>query len=137
MKLDRGAVKLVVALGLSLAAGSALAQSVEIQRALIQRDQQSAEFAARVRGADTSRLEQLHSQQLLDATVRPLSPDPEVARQLQPYQRQQMADERTLALTPPSVKAEPKAEKPAPRLLPLPRRDERLIDPIPAQDPRH
>jgi hypothetical protein len=130
-------MKLAVALGLCLAAGAALAQTAEIQRALIQRDQQSAEFAARVRGADTSRLEQLHQRQLLDATTRPLSPDPEVARQLQPYQRQQMADERTLALTPPTVNVERKAEKPAPRLLPLPRRDERLIDPIPAQDPRH
>lgn len=61
---------------------------VEIQRALIQRDQQSAEFA---RGG----LETLHSNQLRDAG-RPLSGDPAVARELLPYERQQMAREREM-----------------------------------------
>jgi hypothetical protein len=61
---------------------------VEIQRALIQRDQQSAEFA---RGG----LEALHSNQLRDAG-RPLSADPAVARELLPYERQQMAREREM-----------------------------------------
>ena len=73
------------------------AQEQEIQRALIQRDQQSAEFAARIRGMDTSGLEQLHARQLRDAAL-PLNPDPAIARQLEPYQRQKMADERLLAL---------------------------------------
>jgi hypothetical protein len=104
-------------------------QQQEIQRALIQRDQQSAEFAARVRGEDTSRLEQLHARQLLDTLSRPVQPE------LQPYERQKKADERVLAFPAPAVTTK-SPEKP-PRLLPLPRRDERLVDPVPAQDPRH
>ena len=69
-------------------AGNAFADDREIQRALIQRDQQSAEFANR-------RLENLHSNQLRDAG-RPLSPDPVTARELLPYERQQMAREREM-----------------------------------------
>ena len=115
----------------SAACASVFSQEKEIQRALIQRDQQSAEFAARVRGEDTSRLEQLHARQLLDTLSRPVQPE------LQPYERQKKADERVLAFPPP-VAATPKpSEEPPPRLLPLPRRDERLVDPVPAQDPRH
>ena len=116
--------------GVVLAAlcGSALSQQAEIQRALIQRDQQSAEFAARTRGADTARLEQLHAQQLLNTMARP------VAAELQGYERQKLANERVLAFPPPIVTAEKPREK---RLLPLPGRPERLIDPVPLQDPRH
>jgi hypothetical protein len=88
-------MKCVLAFALAGAGFTALAQEQDIQRALIQRDQQSAEFAARVRGADTTRLEQLHSEQLRDAG-RPLDPDPHVARQLRPYERQRMTDERVL-----------------------------------------
>jgi hypothetical protein len=106
-------------------------QQQEIQRALIQRDQQSAEFAARVRGEDTSRLEQLHARQLLDTLSRPVQPE------LQPYERQKRAEERVLAFPPPEVAASRTPEEPPRRLLPLPRRDERLVDPVPAQDPRH
>ena len=69
---------------------------VEIQRALIQRDQQSAEFAAR--GIEQRRaLENLHANQLRDAG-RPLSPDPVVAGQLLNYEREQMARERDMAI---------------------------------------
>ena len=119
---------------LVLAAGwsFAWANEQEIQRALIQRDQQSAEFAARVRGADTSALQQLHARQLLEATTQPLHPDPGVARQLQPYQRQKMADERALVLPPPVVSV-----KPPERPLPLPGGPKHGVDPIPVQDPRH
>ena len=44
---------------------SCLANDQEIQRALIQRDQQSAEFAASVRGGDRASLEALHARGVL------------------------------------------------------------------------
>ena len=124
----------VVAAG--LLALPASAQQQEIQRALVQRDQQSAEFAARTRGADTAGLEQLHARQLLDTLARP------VAAELQGYERQKMANERVLSFPPPAFAGAERpvvtAEKPRDeRLLPLPGRAERLVDPIPAQDPRH
>ena len=122
-------VKRVLGLALTAAAFSAFAQEQEIQRALIQRDQQSAEFAARVRGADASSLERLHARQLIDAT-RPLHPDPVIARQLHPYQRQKMTDERALALPPPVVRLAP-LEAP----LPLPGGTRHRVDPIPVQVP--
>jgi hypothetical protein len=121
-------MRIFLAAVLAGAGSLALAQEQEIQRALIQRDQQSAEFAARTRGADTMRLEQLHARQLLDAMARPVQPE------LRPYERQKMADERVLVFPPPAVTAEKPREE---RLLPLPGRSERLIDPVPAQDPRH
>jgi len=126
-------VKRVLGLALAAAAFGALAQEQEIQRALIQRDQQSAEFAARVRGADTTRLEQLHSQQLRDVG-RALDPDPRVARELKPYERQRMADERVLVLPPPVVRT-PTAPENEPRPITPPSRPRTLVDPIPAQTP--
>jgi uncharacterized protein HemX len=70
-------------LGLPLAAFSQVPQQqVEIQRALIQRDQQSAEFSRRG-------LENLHSNQLRDAG-RQVNPE------LLPYERQSMEREREL-----------------------------------------
>jgi hypothetical protein len=109
-----------------------LANDQEIQRALIQRDQQSAEFAAGVRGGDRASLEALHARQRLEVTTQSLHPDPAVARQLEPYQRQRMADERTLVLPPPVVQAKA-AEKP----LPLPGGPGHVVDPIPAQGTPH
>lgn len=129
----------IAAAALTLAALAAHAQDQEIQRAIIQRDQQSAEFAARARGEDTRRLEQLHSEQLRDAG-RALSPDPALARQLQGYERQRMADERVLALPPPVVQGRPAQEReprPESRLLPLPGGPRPLVDPIPAQGSGH
>jgi hypothetical protein len=77
----------------------------EIQRALIQLDQRGADFA---RGTVS---------QPLDPHVgRPLNPDPEIARQLRPYERMKEAEARetnVLRLPPPVVQ---KDEKP----LPLP-----------------
>ncbi len=70
----------------------------EIQRALIQRDQQSAEFARRG-------LENLHADQLRDAGRPPL-----------PFERQQMAREREMVRTPGEKKPLPTDYKP----LPLP-----------------
>jgi hypothetical protein len=66
---------------LFLLAGNAFADDREIQRALIQRDQQSAEFARRG-------LENLHSNQLRDAGREPPA-----------YERQRMAQERELVPT--------------------------------------
>jgi hypothetical protein len=112
---------------------SCLANDQEIQRALIQRDQQSAEFAAGVRGGDRAALEALHARQLRDVVTQPLHPDPAVARQLEPYQRQKAADERALVLPPPVVQAKPAAEK----SLPLPGGPGHVVDPIPAQGTPH
>jgi hypothetical protein len=109
---------------LSLAALACGAQEQEIQRALIQRDQQSAEFANRG-------LQNLHARQLVEAG-RPLHPDPEIARQLRPYERQRLADERTLVFAPPITPA-----KPPERPLPLPGGPRHGVDPIPAQGPGH
>ena len=106
---------------------SSLANDQEIQRALIQRDQQSAEFAAGVRGGDRASLEALHARQRLEVTTQSLHPDPAVARQLEPYQRQKMADERALVLPPPVVQVKP-AEKP----LPLPGGPRHGVDPVTA-----
>ena len=105
----------------------AYANDQEIQKALIQRDQQSAEFAARVRGADTSALEQLHARQLLEVS-RPLPLQPE----LHPYRRQKMADERALVLPPPVTMIKP-PEGP----LPLPGGPKHGVDPIPVQGSWH
>ncbi len=120
-------MKLLAAAALWLPAFACSAQALEIQRALIQRDQQSAEFAAGVRGGDRASLEALHARQRLEVTTQALHPDPAVARQLEPYQRQKMADERALVLSPPVVQVRP-AEKP----LPLPGGPGHVVDPIPA-----
>jgi hypothetical protein len=107
---------------------SCLANDQEIQRALIQRDQQSAEFAAGVRGGDRASLEALHARQRLEVTTQTLHPDPAVARQLEPYQRQRMADERALVLAPPVIQKPKEAEKP----LPLPGGPRHGVDPVTA-----
>ena len=121
-------MRTVAGLTLLLAASACLADEQAIQRALIQRDQQSAEFAAQVRGSqDLSRLQQLHASQLRDAG-RPSHPDPEIARQFLPYQRERMAQERELAFSPPIVQSRP----PDPA-LPLPGGPRHGVDPIPPQ----
>lgn len=112
------------------------ADDQEIQRALVQRDQQSAAFAAGVRGGDRAALDAMHARQLSEITTQPLHPDPAVARQLQPYQRQKMVDERALVLPPPVVHSV-KAEKPAFSPSPLPGGPGHVVDPIPAQGTPH
>jgi hypothetical protein len=126
-------MKHLTGMALAFAVFTCFAQDQEIQRALIQRDQQSAEFAAGVRGADVARLQHFHALQLRDAG-RPLHPDPEIARQLQPYERQKLADERVLVLPPPVIQTREKSpESP----LPLPGGPRHGVDPIPAQGPGH
>ena len=120
-------MRLLAAIAAWAIAGGCLANDQEIQRALIQRDQQSAEFAAGMRGGDRASLEALHARQRLEVTTQTLHPDPAVARQLEPYQRQKMADERALVLSPPVLQVRP-AEKP----LPLPGGPGHVVDPIPA-----
>ena len=100
----------------------AAAQQQDIQRALIQRDQQSAEFAAQLKGGVEARrqLEQLHEQQLREAR-QPLGASPDVARELLPYQRERMSEERdgyVLRLPPPVVR--PPREPATASPLPLP-----------------
>jgi hypothetical protein len=90
----------------------------EIQRALIQRDQQSAEFARQLRQPQgRAELETLHAQQSRDAG-RPLSSDAEVARQLRPYERERVARESEgfLLRLPPPVPLAP-GTKPAGNVL--------------------
>ena len=96
----------------------------EIQRALIQRDQQSAEFAA---GANRGPLEILHQRQLME---RPLHPDPNVARELGPYERQRLAQERegfVLRLPPPKLNFLPASDP-----LPLPGGPRPGVEPVTA-----
>lgn len=107
---------------LALLPAVASPQQQDIQRALIQRDQQSAEFAAQIRGGIEARrqLELLHERQLDEARL-PLGASSELAHELLPYQREAMARERdgyVLRLSPPVAKAQRPPAAGAP--LPLP-----------------
>ena len=82
--------------------------ALAIERALIQRDQQSAEFAAQLQGAQARRtMEELHARQLGEAAA-PLSPQPAIDRALRPAQRARMAEEsaHVLRLPPPVRRAD-------------------------------
>jgi hypothetical protein len=105
-----------------------LANEQEIQRALIQRDQQSAEFAA---GVNRGSLENLHQRQLMEAG-RPSHPDPEIARQLKSYERERMARERqgfVLQLPPPRPNLQSDPDR---KPLPLPGGPRHGVEPVPA-----
>ena len=87
----------------------------------MQRDQQSAEFAAQLRGGVEARrqLELVHERQLREAAV-PLSPNPELAEVLRPYERQKAAAESgavVLRFAPPVRRS---GSDPELRPLPLP-----------------
>ena len=97
-------------------AWTAQADDGAVQRALIQRDQQSAEFAA---GARRSVMEALHERQLLEATAEP-----------QPGQRERMAREREGLLLQQAAPAAPAPISNAP--LPLPGGPAHGVQPIPA-----
>jgi hypothetical protein len=99
-------MRLVLLLAFAL---PALAQEQEMQRAIIERDQRTEEFAARLRGApleDQQRLENIGQRQLRDVK-KDLPPG------LRIYERQKAADERVLALPPPVVRV-PEPENPRP-----------------------
>ena len=106
---------------LLFAALPALAQEQDVQRALMQRDQQSAEFALRLKQSqerpppapgderhlrERQALENLGEQQLQ-------SVQKELPQELRAYERQRAADERILRLPPPVVRV-PHPEKPRP-----------------------
>jgi hypothetical protein len=113
----------ILAAALWLPAFACGAQALDIQRALIQRDQQSAEFAAQVRGSpEVGRLQQLHAAQLREASL-PIYPEA-----LMPYQRERMAQEREFLLAPPVARV-----KPAEKALPRPGGPRHGVDPIPVQ----
>jgi len=110
---------------LLLAALPAFAQEQDVQRALMQRDQQSAEFAARLRGAplaEQQHLENLSAQQLLGVAK-------DLPQELRPYERQKAAWEHILALPPPVMRA-----KAAAKPLPLPAKMPGVVDVVPVQD---
>jgi len=90
---------------LAALAGAALAEDRDVQRAVLQRDQQSAEFAA---GARRAELETLHQRQQLEMAVNPQPAD---------YLRGRMAQEREQVLRQ--------------RPLPLPGRPAANLDAIP------
>jgi hypothetical protein len=103
---------------LLLFAGAGICQQQDIHRALVQRDQQSAEFAAQLRSSQESRrLETLHASQQRDAMI-PLSADSALAQQLFPYQRERMSEERELRLAPPVIRQNAPDPARAPRALP-------------------
>lgn len=93
----------------------AFAQEQEIQRALIERDQRTVEFAARLRGApliEQQRLENISAQQQLMV-------EKELPQELRAYERQKAAGEHVLALPPPVVRTEaPAGPRPLPVTMP-------------------
>jgi len=94
----------------------AVALEQDIQRALIQRDQQSASFALQLQQSqqkDTSnhlverhRFDNLSAQQIQSVAK-------DTPQELRPYERQKAADERLLVFAPPVVRTQP-PEKPRP-----------------------
>lgn len=97
---------------------SALAQhphEQEVQRALIELDRRGADLA---RGAGSQPLEPHVGQ--------PLNADPQIARQLRPYERMRTAEAYVLRLPPPVVQK--KEERP----LSLPRGRLSVVDPVAA-----
>ena len=100
----------------------ALAQEQDVQRALIQREQQSADFALQLKQsqqkdtaghlAERQRLDNLSARQL--QSVAKDSP-----QELRPYERQKAADERVQLFGPPAVRTQlPEAPGPLPAQMP-------------------
>jgi hypothetical protein len=97
----------------------------EIQRAIIQLDQRSADFA---RGSTSPPPDFL--------VGRPLHPDPDIARQMRPYERLKAAEAReanVLQLPPPVVRNEARREE---KPLPLPGGARGALEPNPITSPR-
>jgi hypothetical protein len=111
---------------LSAALGAA-AQDREIQRAVVERDQMTAQFAAQVSGGPAD-LGGLHARQLSETLI-PLAGDPALARQFLPYQRARMEEERTtLRFAPPVRRSGSDPEFRVP--LALPGRPRSGVDPV-------
>lgn len=107
---------------LLLVALPVFAQGQEIQRAVIERDQRTEEFAARLRGApleEIQRLENLSARQQLEVKK-------DLVPELRPYERQKAAGEFVLRLPPPVVRAK-EPEKP----LPLPAKMPSAVEVVP------
>ena len=106
----------------------AFAQEQEIQRALIQRDQQSASFALQLRHSqqkDTSN--HLAERHWFDnqAARQIQSVAMDTPQELRPYERQKAADEHLLQFAPPEVRM------PAPdELRPLPAQMPQVVTPV-------
>ncbi len=112
---------------LVLVALPALAQEQAVQRALIERDQQSAQFAARLRGAplvERQRLENAFARQLLAV-------EKDLPEALRPYERQQAA----LAHFADSTPAAGPSSGAASVVRPLPAAMPDAVDVIPVQGP--
>ena len=94
----------------------------EVQRALIELDRRSAEFST-----------PQPSQPLPPQVGQPLHPDPEIARQLRPYERMRMAEEQrgehVLRLPPP-------IDRESGKPLPLPGGPQPGVDPVDLPRPR-
>jgi hypothetical protein len=123
-----------LAFALLAAALPALAQQPpEVQRALIELDQRSAEFAARVRGASPAVLHELESITARQLVEVQRDPSPE----LRPYERQKAARETAafvLRLPPPVVRAE-EIGKPRPILPQTPSLADAVLDLNPGSSP--
>ena len=113
-------MKPLIAAWLAAFAGVALADEYTeraVQRALIERDQRSAEFAARLHARS---LDALHARQLL-----------EPASQFPDYERSRMAQEREALLERPAPAVTAPRKPPAP--LPLPGGPRPGVDPVAPQ----
>jgi len=86
---------------LLLVALPALAQEQEVQRALMERDQRTVEFAARLQGVPLVELQRLEN----TAARRLLEVRKDLPPELRPYERQEAAGEHVLRLPPPVVRA--------------------------------
>ena len=119
-------MRVLLLLALFSLCGVSFAQDQEIQRALIQRDQQSTQFAAQLRGPEArAQLEALHARQLSEG-LPPLSPDPALAAQLQ---RGRMSEQHELRFAPPrGIESAPAPAARAP--LPLPGGPRPGVDPV-------
>ena len=97
----------------------------EVQRALIELDRRSAEFS---RGQAPSPVPPHVGQ--------PLSADPEIARQLRPYERMRMAEqgEHVLQLPPPAIQPDRGSSSSKP--LALPGGPKAGVDPVEVPRPR-
>ncbi len=107
----------------------AVAHEQEIQRALIERDQQSAAFAAGVRGGAEARrqVEALNEAQLREVQQPALLPEA-IVPHARAGQRARLAQERELRFAPPVPRPAPDSASKAP--LPLPGGPQPGVDPV-------